>query len=110
MVGTHRCKTAASHLKRPLEARGFPVTDLRSVPAEYQDEHVRSSCFQSGATSVVQVGAGWVLEMLCHFRVLLAGWLYHEACENVQSALGPDFAEESLTWLFPKGTVAIVGW
>lgn len=52
-------------LQGPLEAQGFPITDLRSVPAEYQDEHVRSFCFQPGATSVVQVGAGWEFETPC---------------------------------------------
>lgn len=44
--------------QRPLETQGFPIANLRSVIEEYQDEHVRSFCFQPGATSVVQVCAG----------------------------------------------------
>lgn len=49
----------------PLEAQIFPITDLRSVPAEYQGEHVRCFCFQPGGTRAVQVGAGWEFETPC---------------------------------------------
>jgi len=58
----------------PLLARGFPITEPRSVPAEYQDKHVGSFCFQPGAASVVPVSAGWECEVPC---VVSSGFCLH---------------------------------